>query len=86
MQALILVQHSVPGPGADIADETGLVLFPELALAFGIGAAMADAFVSARLDHTHDFRDIIENGCVREVSSRQARLTEQVKDARKPAR
>jgi hypothetical protein len=65
----------------DIGDEAGLVLFPELALALGIGAAVANDLVPARLDGAQDLRGVIENRGVHEVSSRQAELIEEIEDA-----
>src|SRR6201747_1917921 len=65
----------------DIGNEACLVLFPELALALGIGAAVANDLVPARLDGAQDFRGVIENRGVDEVSSRQAKLIEKIEDA-----
>src|SRR5207237_4482973 len=61
-----------------------LVLFPVSILPLGIGAAMADEFVTAAADALDDLGAVFEHGRVDVVCAGQAELVEQVEVVPEP--
>ena len=59
-------------------DQSTLILFPQNVLALGIGAAMADKFVTARFETLADLGAGFEHGGVDVVRPRQRKFVEQI--------
>src|SRR5215468_10608712 len=66
---------------AHLLEEALFVGFPHLAMALGIGAAMADELVATRLQRRRDLRRVVEHRGVDQVGGRQVELVEQFQAA-----
>ena len=66
---------------ANLLQESPLVGLPHVAVPLGVGAAVTDEFVAARLQCVDDPRRVVEHGRVDEVRRRQVEFVEQVEAA-----